>query len=59
MTISVTRVCWKPCWWIIPSRFPPIQLLERVTDPDDLEAILELESLTNSHDERSVPHPRA
>src|SRR5690606_7738687 len=38
---------WKPCWRIIPSRFPPIQLFERVTDPDDLEAIFELEALTN------------
>ena len=47
MTIPVTRVQWNPCWRIIPSRFPPIQLFERVTDSDDLEAVLELESLSN------------
>jgi len=47
MTIAVTRIVWKPCWRIIPSRFPPIALFERVTEPDDLDAILELESLTN------------
>ncbi len=47
MMLPVTRVRWKPCWRIIPSRFPPIQLFERVTESDDLEAILELESLTN------------
>lgn len=47
MTLPVTCVQWKPCWRIIPSRFPPIQLFERVTEPDDLEAILELASLTN------------
>lgn len=47
MTVAVTHVVWKPCWRIIPSRFPPIALFERVTEPDDLEAIFELESLTN------------
>jgi hypothetical protein len=47
VTLPVARIEWKPCWRIIPSRFPPIQLFERVTDPDDLEAIFALESLTN------------
>ena len=31
----------------MPSRFPPIQLFEQATEPADLEAILELVSLTN------------
>jgi len=47
MTLPVVRITWKPCWRIISSRFPPIQLFERVTAPDDIEAIFELESLTN------------
>lgn len=47
MIPPVVRLEWKPCWRIIPSRFPAIQLFERVTDPGDLEAIFELESLTN------------
>jgi hypothetical protein len=47
VTPAVARIGWKPCWRIVPSRFPPIALFERVTDPDDLEAICELESLTN------------
>jgi hypothetical protein len=38
---------WTPCWRIIPSRFPPLQLFERVADPGDLEAVMELEGLTN------------
>jgi len=41
------RVEWKPCWRIIPSRFPPIQLFENVADPDDLEAVFEIEAMTN------------
>ncbi|WP_366554653.1 RES family NAD+ phosphorylase [Aquibaculum sediminis] len=47
MTPPVVSIEWKPCWRIIPSRFPPIQLFERVAAPEDLEAVLALESLTN------------
>jgi hypothetical protein len=47
MMPAVRRITWLPCWRIIPSRFPPIQLFERVTDPADLDAVLALESLTN------------
>jgi hypothetical protein len=45
--LPVTFVAWKPSWRIIPSRFPPIQLFERVTDPADLDAVFAVESLTN------------
>ena len=44
---AVSRVAWKPSWRIIPSRFPPIQLFERVSELQDLEAIFELDGLTN------------
>lgn len=47
MTPPVVRIEWRPCWRIIPSRFPPIQLFERVTEPKDLDAVFELEALTN------------
>lgn len=47
MNVPVADVAWKPGWRVIPSRFPPIQLFERVTDPDDLEAIFIVESMTN------------
>jgi hypothetical protein len=42
------RVTWKPCRRIIPSRFPPIQLFERVADPADLDAVFAVEALTNT-----------
>lgn len=44
---STVPIRWKPCWRIIPSRFPPIQLFERVADPADLDAIIALEAMTN------------
>jgi hypothetical protein len=46
--VPTTEVSWRPCYRIIPSRHPPIQLFERVADPDDLEQVFEIESLTNS-----------
>ena len=47
MTPPVARIAWKPSQRIIPSRFPPIPLFERVTEPQDLQAIFELDALTN------------
>lgn len=32
---------------LIPSRFPPVNAFETVTDPDDLEPVMELEGWTN------------
>ena len=47
LTLRVNRVDWKPSWRVLPSRFPPIQLFERIADPADLEAVLAVEALTN------------
>jgi len=47
VNIPVTGVKWHPCYRIIPSRFPPINLFEEVADPADLEAIYAIEALTN------------
>ena len=47
MTPPVARIAWKPSWRILPSRFPTIAVFERVTERQDLEAVLELEALTN------------
>lgn len=43
----LARVTWRPSWRIMPSRYPPIQLFERVADPADLDAVFEIEALTN------------
>ena len=47
MKVSTSQIHWRPCYRIIPSRFFPIQLFERVADSDDLEAVIAVESLTN------------
>lgn len=45
--IPIKQVQWLPCWRIIPSRFPPIELFERVSTADEFELIYEIEQLTN------------
>jgi len=47
LSVKQTPVEWKPSWRIIPSRFPTIHLFEDVADPDDLEAVFEIEAMTN------------
>lgn len=32
---------------LIPGRFPPVEILDRVASPDDLDAVIELEGWTN------------
>lgn len=48
MTFPLSPVCWRPCYRIIPSRFPPIDLFERVAPPDDWDLIQELEGETSA-----------
>jgi len=43
----VSRVRWRQTFRIIPSRYPPIDLFERVADPADWERLADLESMTN------------
>jgi RES domain-containing protein len=45
--VPVVPLDWSAGYRIIPSRFPPISLFERVADPDDLETVYEIEALTN------------
>ncbi|QTD57294.1 RES family NAD+ phosphorylase [Parasphingorhabdus cellanae] len=47
MNIPVATISWHPCYRIIPSRFPPVNLFEEVADPEDLDAIYAIEALTN------------
>lgn len=47
MDIPISAVNWHPCFRIVPSRFPPINLFEEVADPDDLDAVFQIEAMTN------------
>ena len=46
--VPVRPVHWPSCFRVIPSRFPPVQLFERVADPEDLDAVFAIEALTNA-----------
>lgn len=54
MKIAVSHLTWQPCYRIIPSRFPPIDLFERIAPPEDWEALVALESLTNDRIRQEV-----
>jgi hypothetical protein len=43
----ITKIKCLPCYRIIPSRYPPISIYERIASQDDFEDLVELESLTN------------
>lgn len=45
--LRALRTVWRPSHRLIPSRFPPVSLFDRVADPKDLEAVYALEALTN------------
>lgn len=45
--VPVREVSWTPAYRIVPSRFPPIDLFERIAPPEDWDALIELESRTN------------
>lgn len=43
----ITNISWRTCYRIIPSRFPPIDLFERVASIEAFQALYEIEQLTN------------
>lgn len=47
MIPAVSEVVWQPCYRLIPSRFPPVGLFDRVASPEDLEAVFAVEAMTN------------
>jgi len=42
-----TSLDWNPAWRAIPTRFPAVNLFDRVAAPEDFEALYALESMTN------------
>jgi hypothetical protein len=45
--LRTLHTVWRPSHRLIPSRFPPVGLFDRVADARDLDAVYALESLTN------------
>lgn len=41
------RIEWRPAHRIVSSRFPPVGLFDRIAEPGDLDALHEIEGLTN------------
>lgn len=47
MIPALSQVVWRPCYRLVPSRFPPVGIYDRVADPADLDAIFAIENMTN------------
>jgi hypothetical protein len=47
MTFRQIQTDWHPAFRIVPSRFPSINLFDRVASPEDFEALYALEAMTN------------
>jgi hypothetical protein len=45
--VALAELRWGPTYRLVPSRFPPISLFERVAAPADLEVVYAIEALTN------------
>lgn len=43
----IKRVRWSHAYRIVPSRFPPVGVYDRIADPADLDAVFAIEALTN------------
>ena len=43
----MARIAWRPSYRLVPSRFPPVGLFDRVARPEDLDIVLAAEQLTN------------
>ncbi|PMS37252.1 RES family NAD+ phosphorylase [Trinickia symbiotica] len=43
----LTFIDWSPAYRVIPTRFPAVNLFDRVASPEDFDALYALESLTN------------
>ncbi|MDE2155478.1 MAG: RES family NAD+ phosphorylase [Xanthomonadaceae bacterium] len=41
------RIRWTHAYRIVPSRFPPVSVFDRIARPADLEAVFAIEALTN------------
>lgn len=47
ISVPTTELSWQPCYRCVPSRFPPVSLFDAVADPADLEAVFQVEAMTN------------
>jgi hypothetical protein len=45
--IAITDISWCPSYRIIPAVYPSIEIFENISHPDDLEALLQIEAMTD------------
>ena len=48
MSISIASVHWETSWRLVPSRFPPVSLFDRVASESELSIVVSIEGITNA-----------
>lgn len=43
----IKRIRWSHAYRIVPSRFPPVGVFDRIADPADMDAVFAIEAMTN------------
>ncbi len=43
----IKRIRWSHAYRVVPSRFPPVGVYDRIADPADLDAVFAIEAMTN------------
>ncbi|TKC92175.1 RES domain-containing protein [Trinickia terrae] len=46
-SLPITPLDWSPAYRVIPTRFPAVNLFDRVASPEDFDALYALEAMTN------------
>jgi hypothetical protein len=47
VSVPVHPIRWRPCWRIVPTRYPEEKILEKVSEPEDVDVVSDLEQMTN------------
>lgn len=45
--VGLTNISWCPSYRIVPTKYPALQIFEQISDKNDLEALLEIEAMTD------------
>lgn len=54
--LKTTNISWCPSYRLVPTKYPPMDIFENIADPEDLEAILQIEAMTDDVARQMLGH---
>ena len=46
MSMSIAKIHWKTCWYLVPKQIPAPKLLGSICNPADIDAVVKLDAMT-------------